>query len=214
MVGSDSMYSPRWTDIQRNNSIRNSRAYKSRTKLGILPTLTPILRGISPIIMLSFPFERTARFSSKDVLVHRTFGHGHFIRHEAYFGSTDLDLGHAGTGGTSRSSPTTRTDTASTGLAEHDKREDRGDRVSKPGKPEEGHGSLGFTASLLAVFRAIGDFVVTRVVLQKLASLLSTPDRRVGEGLHRWCRKSIPDVPPMQWPRQRRKWRSRRPGRS
>ena len=70
-----------------------------------------------------------------------------------------LNLGHTGTGRTGRSSATTRADSTSTGLAPHDKREDDGDRVPKPAEEEEGHGSLGFTASLLAVFRAVGDFV-------------------------------------------------------
>lgn len=81
----------------------------------------------------------------------------------------DLDLRHARTVRTRRSS--TRTHPTTTRLAEHDKRDDHRSRVPSPGKPEESNRGLGLTAAFLAVKAPVGDFVVDGVVLEPVLAV-------------------------------------------
>jgi hypothetical protein len=84
----------------------------------------------------------------------------HFISLEI----TNLNLSHARTAGTRRTS--TGTLARTTRLAPLDERKDHGRGVPSPGKPEKCHGSLRLAATLRAAFGAVGNFVVEGVFLQ------------------------------------------------
>lgn len=76
-----------------------------------------------------------------------------------------LNLRHAGTGSTSRSSTGPGTEASTTRLAEHGKRKDHRTGESGPSKPEECNRRLCLSAALLTVDRAVSDAVALGVLL-------------------------------------------------
>ena len=110
-----------------------------------------------------------------------------------------LNLRHAGTGSTSRSSTGPGTETSTTRLAEHDERKDHGAGESGPSKPEECNRCLCLTTALLTVERTVGDAVVLGVLLVGNQQCDTNILFILKEDVHRCCNRGTPVWRPEQY---------------
>ena len=112
-----------------------------------------------------------------------------------------LNLRHAGTGSTSRSSTGPGTEASTTRLAEHGERKDDGGGESSPSKPEECNRCLCLPTALLTVERTVGDAVVLGVLLVGNQPCDTNILFILKEDVHRCCNRGTPAWRPEQYRR-------------
>ena len=112
-----------------------------------------------------------------------------------------LNLRHAGTGSTSRSSTGSGTEASTTRLAQHGKRKGNGGGKSSPGKPEECNTRLCLPAALLTVERTVGDTVVLGVLLVGNQQCDTNFLFFLQEDIHRCCNRGTSAWRPEQYRR-------------